>query len=66
MTNERAALPQNALLELAADHYNRYPGELVTLYLMFGVPEEPGTRLQIAMPRVMQPEQYHLKVSKGS
>ena len=29
-------------LMLAADHYNRYPGELVTLYLHFVAPAQPA------------------------
>ena len=45
---------------LAADNYNRYPGELVTLYLRFIAPAQPGVTLQIAMPRVMQAESYRL------
>lgn len=55
-----AALEETSLLAIAADHYNRYPGELVTLHLHFTVPEEKGAVLQIAMPRVMQAEMYGL------
>jgi phage tail-like protein len=47
-------------LMLAADHYNRYPGELVTLYLHFVAPAQPAVTLQLAMPRVMQAEIYRL------
>ena len=47
-------------LMLAVDRYNRYPGELVTLFVRFTPPERPGTTLQLAMPRVMQPEAYRL------
>lgn len=54
------ALEETSLLAIAADHYNRYPGELVTLHLHFTVPEQKGAVLQIAMPRVMQAEMYGL------
>jgi phage tail-like protein len=47
-------------LMLAADHYNRYPGELANLYLNFVAPEQSAVTLQVAMPKVMQPEIYHL------
>ncbi len=45
---------------LAADHYNRYPGELVTFFLQFVAPEQTGTSLQFAMPRVLKVESYDL------
>ncbi|HAY84234.1 MAG TPA: hypothetical protein DCY42_04710 [Chloroflexi bacterium] len=41
---------QNSL-SLAFDHYNRYPGETVTMFLKFGVPEVKGARLQVQMPK---------------
>lgn len=47
-------------LMLATDHSTRYPGELVTLYLHFIAPAHPGVTLQVAMPKVMQPEIYRL------
>ncbi len=47
-------------LLLAADHYNRYPGEMVTLYLHFVAPDQPAVTLQVAMPKVMQAEIYRL------
>lgn len=47
-------------LMLAADSYNRYPGELVTLYLHFVAPDQPGVTLQLAMPCVMEAEVYRL------
>ena len=47
-------------LSLVVDYYNRYPGELVTYYLRFTVPEQPGVTLQFAMPRVMVVESYQL------
>lgn len=59
MTDTALAVQSDQLL-LAADHYNRYPGELVTLHLQFRVPEQPGVVLQLAMPRVMQAEMYSL------
>ena len=55
-----AAESQQPALLLAADHYNRYPSERVTLYLRFRTPEQPGARLQLAVPRVMQAESYTL------
>ncbi|MCG2783897.1 MAG: phage tail protein [Anaerolineae bacterium] len=60
MMNEIAPAVVSAELLLAADHLNRYPGELVTLHLRFRVPEQPGVVLQLAMPRVMQAEMYDL------
>ncbi|RLD08039.1 MAG: hypothetical protein DRI56_05985 [Chloroflexota bacterium] len=45
-------------LSLAVDYYNRYPGELVTYYLRFTVPEQTGVALQFAMPHVMAVESY--------
>jgi phage tail-like protein len=48
------------LLSLAVDYYNRYPGEQVTFYLRFSVPEQPKTVLQFTMPSVMQVESYQL------
>lgn len=45
---------------LAADYYNRYPGELVTFFLQFVAPEQTGTSLQFAMPRVLKVESYDL------
>jgi phage tail-like protein len=43
-------------LGLAADHYNRYPGELVTFFLRFVTPDEGPAVLQFALPRVMKVE----------
>ncbi|MFO7583570.1 MAG: phage tail protein [Anaerolineales bacterium] len=59
MTAPAPAAANDQLL-LAADHYNRYPGELVTLHLQFCAPEQPGASLQLAMPRVMEVETYLL------
>jgi len=47
-------------LALAADVYNRYPGEVVTFFLRFTVPEELDMTLQFAMPEVMEVESYEL------
>lgn len=47
-------------LALAVDAYNRYPGELATFFLRFTVPEQTGSILQFAMPKVMQVESYEL------
>jgi phage tail-like protein len=47
-------------LALAVDSYNRYPGEVVTIYLRLTAPDLPGAGLQIAMPHVMQIEAYEL------
>lgn len=60
MMNETAPVVQIDQLSLAADYYNRYPGELVTLHLRFIVPDQPGVVLQLEMPRVMQAEMYAL------
>jgi len=48
------------VLLLASDQNNRYPGELVTLYLRFTVPENAGSVLQLEMPHVMKAESYVL------
>jgi phage tail-like protein len=55
-----AAGVETGELWLAADYYNRYPGELVTLHLRFLVPARPGVVLQLAMPRVMEVETYRM------
>ena len=47
-------------LGLAADHYNRYPGEPVTFFLQFAVPETQGAVLQFSTPRVLNVESYDL------
>lgn len=47
-------------LALAADVYNRYPGEIVTFYLRFTVPAQSGVTLQFAMPEVMEVVSYEL------
>jgi len=47
-------------LALAADFYNRYPGEKVTFYLRFSVPDAQGAKLQFAMPEVLEVEEYEL------
>ncbi len=47
-------------LQIAADHYNRYPGEQVTLYIRFSAPGVVGARLQLAMPRVAVVETHQL------
>jgi phage tail-like protein len=47
------------LLSLAAAEYNRYPGEVATLYMAFSVPDERGT-LQLALPKVMEIDSYVL------
>jgi phage tail-like protein len=60
MMNPPAPAADTELLMFAADSYNRYPGELVTLHLRFQTPEQPGVVLQLAMPRVMQAEMYDL------
>jgi len=45
---------------MAADRYNCYAGELVTLYFRFMVPHEPEVTLQISLPSVMQVESYQM------
>jgi phage tail-like protein len=47
-------------LTLAADHYNRYPGEHCTYYLRFTVPDDPAAVLQLAIPHNMTVESYTL------
>ena len=48
------------ILALAADAYNRYPGELATFYLRFTVPKKSGATLQFAMPKSLKVESYLL------
>lgn len=48
------------LLSLTVDYYNRYPGEQVTFYIRFSVPDQPKIVLQLTMPNVMQVESYQL------
>ena len=60
MSDLSAPVVEPELLMLAADSYNRYPGELVTLHLRFRAPRQAGAVLQLAMPRVMQAEMYGL------
>jgi phage tail-like protein len=47
-------------LSLAVDYYNRYPGELITIYVRLITPDIPDAKLQIAMPRMMKIESYEL------
>jgi hypothetical protein len=47
-------------LTLAADHYNRYPGEYCTYFLRFTVPDDPAAVLQLAIPHNMAVESYTL------
>jgi len=49
-----------ASLSLAADAYNRYPGELATFHLRFTVPQKTGAKLQFAMPKSLKVESYEL------
>ncbi|MEA2007969.1 MAG: phage tail protein [Chloroflexota bacterium] len=58
MNETLTSLETSEKLSLAVDYYNRYPGELVTYYLRFTVPEQTGVTMQIAMPRVMVVESY--------
>jgi len=67
MTEPTRNLESTAQVSLAVDHYNRYPGELVTYYLRFalpkgwvGVPGESGVVLQLTMPSVLKVESYQL------
>ena len=54
MTEPEPVKTMTANLGLAVDRYNRYPGELVTIYVRFTAPNAPGASLQLAMPRVMK------------
>lgn len=47
-------------VNLAANAYNRYPGELVTFFLRFITPNIPAAQLQISMPRTLKIESYRL------
>lgn len=49
-----------AQLSLAADFYNRYPGELVTFFLRFTAPEQAGAVLQFAIPSALKVYAYEL------
>jgi phage tail-like protein len=49
-------------LSLAADFYNRYPGEVVTFYIQILVPESLDSVIQVSLPRVMPIESYYLPV----
>lgn len=60
MTLPAQPTQDSELLQLAADHYNRYPGELVTLYLRFRAPDQTGARLQLSMPHLTQAERFDL------
>jgi phage tail-like protein len=48
------------LFSLAADSYNRYPGESVTFFLRFIAPEQTGATLRFAMPKMLKVESYVL------
>jgi phage tail-like protein len=48
------------ILSMAADRYNCYPGELVTLFLRFTLPENKDASLQLSMPRVMEVDSYQM------
>mgnify|MGYP001175486991 CR=1 FL=1 len=48
------------VLSLAADFYNRYPGEQVTFFLQFTAPEQAGAALQFAIPRMLKIQSYEL------
>jgi phage tail-like protein len=63
MPASAAIVETSMVLGLAADHYNRYPGELVTFYLRFtspqstgASPQKSGATLQFALPRVLTVE----------
>lgn len=65
MTESKPRSSPATNLSLALDCYNRYPGEIVTLYVRLTPPEIPGARLQLAMPRVMQIEGYELSSAQA-
>jgi len=60
-----AGTSTTAQLSLAVDHYNRYPGEMVTIFLRFISPDLAGAKLQLAMPRVMKIISYDLSSSQA-
>jgi phage tail-like protein len=66
-TADMAASPGVPFVTLAADRYNRYSGEQVQYFLRFAVPQGQtpgetlaGSRLQIAMPKVLTLDSYRL------
>lgn len=52
--------PTSKQLDLAADVYNRYPGECVTFFIRFTAPNIPAAQLQIELPRSLKVESYLL------
>jgi phage tail-like protein len=52
--------PLSAPISLAVDFYNRYPGEIVTYFLRFSVPTQPGAFIQLSLPKVMQVSAYQI------
>ena len=57
----KPAIPKHAdQLSLAADRYNRYPGEYTTYYLRLSAPDDPDAVLQIVLPHNMTVESYNL------
>ena len=53
----------DARFALAVDFYNRYPGEALTIYLRFTVPDLPEAKVQLALPSVMEVESYEISPS---
>lgn len=60
MDTALSVVSPSSILSMAAEHYNCYAGELVTIFVRFVVPQEPGFTLQISMPSVMQVESYQM------
>ena len=54
-----------AHFDLAADFYNRYPGEALTIYLRFTAPDLPDAKVQLSLPKVMEVESYDVSPSKS-
>jgi phage tail-like protein len=52
-------------ISLAADYYNRYPGEQLIIFLRFRAPDQPGAKLQLAMPKVMKVESYDFSPARA-
>lgn len=65
MTEPKPVVSKTADLTLAVDRYNRYPGELVIIFVRFTAPGMVDAKLQIAMPRVMKIEAYETSSSQS-
>ena len=60
MDNEHPLSRSPGVLHLAADRYNCYPNETVSLYLLLVPPLDKNVVCQLSLPDVMEIEGYHL------